>query len=226
VGGSRVKVLASGQAEPRQFPSGKQLTPDRLVEGVLELTKDWDYEAVSLGCPGRIGEKGPTAEPANLGKGWVSFDFADAFGRPVKVLNDAAMQALGSYEGGRMLFLGLGTSLGSALVGEHMIVPLALGQLPYDGEELGAVLGKKGLKRRGQRKWERALDDAVGLLRRAMLADYVVLGGANAKRVRRVPEGVRLGGNRNAFEGGFRLWETAVAPSTASHLSEVWKVMA
>jgi polyphosphate glucokinase len=224
VGGTHVKMLATGRHKKREFSSGKELTARQMVEQVLALTKDWDYEAVSLGFPGLVGHDGPRAEPVNLGPGWVGFDFAAAFGRPVKILNDAAMQALGSYAGGRMLFLGLGTSLGSALIAANVIVPLELGQLPYPEGELRKTLGDEGLERLGREKWQRALAEAVRTLKGAFVADYVVLGGGNAKKVDPLPEGTRLGGNENAFEGGFRLWETVVAPLDGPP-SAVWTVV-
>src|SRR5262249_37053372 len=153
IGGSGLKVLATGQSEPRRRESGPLMTPQEMVELVREMVSDWTYDAVSLGYPGQVGESGPRSEPANLGAGWVGFNFAAAFERPVRIVNDAAMQALGSYDGGRMLFLGLGTGLGSALIAEHVIVPLELGQLVYGKEQLGDVLGRKGLKRLGKKKW-------------------------------------------------------------------------
>src|SRR5205807_1418779 len=168
IGGTKVKVLATGQVEPRKTPSGKSLTPAKMVEAVKELTKDWDYEAVSIGYPGLVGKDGPRSEPGNLGAGWVGFNFAVAFERPVRVINDAAMQALGSYEGGRMLFLGLGTGLGSALIAENAVIPLELGQLLHkDGGTLGGVLGKKGLDRLGKETWIEVVKEAVAALRGA-----------------------------------------------------------
>jgi polyphosphate glucokinase len=207
VGGTKVKVLATGEAEPRRAPSGPQLTPSHLVEIVHGLADGWDYEAVSVGYPGLVGENGPRSEPGNLGAGWVGFNFAAAFDRPVKIVNDAAMQALGSYEGGRMLFLGLGTGLGSALISNHVIVPLELGRLPYRrGSTLGAALSRRGLKRLGPAAWRRAVREAVTSLLEAFVVDYVVVGGGNAKRLKRLPPGARLGHNLTAFRGGFRLW--------------------
>jgi hypothetical protein len=226
VGGTHLKVLATGQKEARRATSGKGLTPARMVEEVLELTRDWDYEVISLGYPGLVGPDGPTAEPENLGPGWVGFDFQAAFGKPVKVINDAVMQALGSYEGGRTLFLGLGTSLGSTLVSSKVLVPLELGGLPLGDATLADWLGKEGLKRRGKGRWLAAVHEAVGVLRKAFVADEVVLGGGNAELVEPLLEGARRGGNENAFEGGFRLWETAVDPidpSPAAHLA--WKMV-
>ncbi len=207
VGGTKVKILASGQTEPRKAPTGKDFTPAKLVETIRELADGWDYEAISIGYPGLVGLHGPRSEPGNLGPGWVGFDFAAGFGKPVKMVNDAAMQALGSYEGGRMLFLGLGTGLGSALITGNVIVPLELGRLLYDGErKLGDVLGRRGLERIGKREWRRAVNDVVTALMGAFVADYVVIGGGNAKNVKEPPPGARLGHNLTAFRGGFRLW--------------------
>jgi hypothetical protein len=207
IGGTKVKILATGQTEPRKAPSGKGFTPTKLVETVRALAHDWEYEAVTIGYPGLVGPHGPRSEPSNLGPGWVGFDFATAFGKPVKMVNDAAMQALGSYEGGRMLFLGLGTGLGSALITGHVVVPLELGRLPYDGDRtFGEVLGRRGLARIGKGEWRRAVARAVTSLMGAFVADYLVIGGGNAKNVKDLPPGSRLGHNLTAFRGGFRLW--------------------
>jgi polyphosphate glucokinase len=207
IGGTKVKILATGQTESRKAPTGKDFTPAKLVETVRALAHDWDYEAVTIGYPGLVGPHGPRSEPGNLGPGWVGFDFATAFGKPVKMVNDAAMQALGSYEGGRMLFLGLGTGLGSALVTGHVVIPLELGQLPFDGElTFSEVLGRKGLDRSGKGEWRRTVNRVVTALMRAFVADYVVIGGGNAKHVKDLPPGSRRGHNLTAFRGGFRLW--------------------
>jgi polyphosphate glucokinase len=214
IGGSKVKILASGQTEPRKTASGKRLTPTAMVEAVRKLADGWDYEAVSVGYPGMVGEHGPLSEPGNLGSGWVGFNFAAAFGLPVRIINDAAMQALGSYEGGRMLFLGLGTGLGSTLIADHVIIPLELGQLLYkDGQTLGDSLGSRGLKRLGQKPWCRVVEEMVPMLMSALLADHAVLGGGNAKKLKQLPAGVRLGGNLTAFRGGFRLWHLKDVPT-------------
>jgi polyphosphate glucokinase len=207
IGGTKVKILASGQTEPRKARTGKGFTPARLVETVRELALGWDYEAVSLGYPGLVGLHGPRSEPGNLGPGWVGFDFAAAFGKPVKMVNDAAMQALGSYEGGRMLFLGLGTGLGSALITGNVIVPLELGRLLYDGDRnLGEILGRRGLERLGKGAWRREVNKVMAALLGAFVVDYVVIGGGNAKHIKEPPPGARLGHNLTAFRGGFRLW--------------------
>ena len=207
IGGTKVKILASGQTEPRKAPTGKDFTPSRLVETVRTLAEGWEYVAITIGYPGLVGTQGPRSEPGNLGPGWVGFDFTAAFGMPVKMVNDAAMQALGSYEGGRMLFLGLGTGLGSALIAGNLIVPLELGRLSADGERtLGEVLGRRGLEKAGKSEWRRAVRKAVTSLMGAFVTDYLVIGGGNAKHVKEMPPGTRLGHNLTAFRGGVRLW--------------------
>jgi polyphosphate glucokinase len=227
IGGSHVKLLASGIAveDARSFDSGKDLTPDELVARTKALVSDWDYDVVSIGYPGRVGPDGPSAEPGNLSDGWVGFDYPKAFDRPVRIANDAAMQALGGYEGGRMLFLGLGTGLGSALVANHVIVPLELGSLRLRGDEdLFNRLGKRGLERNGEKAWAEAVIDTAQHLRDAFLADYVVLGGGNAERIGELPKHIRCGSNDDAFNGGFRLWEEDVEPHDRPH-SPVWRVV-
>jgi polyphosphate glucokinase len=207
IGGSRLKILANGQTEPRRRRSGIGLTPQRMVEIVRDLAGDWQYDAVSIGYPGLVGDHGPKSEPGNLGAGWVGFNFAAAFERPVRIINDAAMQALGSYDGGRMLFLGFGTGLGSALIAERVIVPLELGNIPEPGgRTLGDILGRRGLKLLGKKRWRKAVAWAVPALMASTLADYVVLGGGNAKEIKVPPAGSRLSNNLTAFRGGLRLW--------------------
>ena len=207
IGGTSVKMLASGEQEPQRIVSGKTMTPRRLVDAVLDATRQWKFDAISIGYPGLVGADGPHSEPGNLAPGWVGFDFAAAFGKPVKIINDAAMQALGSYGGGRMLFLGLGTGLGSTLITENVIVPLELGELPYrENERLGMVVGRRGLKRLGKRRWRRIVGEMVDSFTRTFVVDYVVLGGGNAKLLKELPSGTRLGHNLTAFRGGFRLW--------------------
>jgi polyphosphate glucokinase len=215
VGGSKVKFLASGETEPRRMPSGPQLSPAKMVEQVKAMTRDWKYDAVSVGYCGLVGGSGPLAEPENLGAGWVGFDFAAAFARPVRIVNDAAMQALGSYDGGRMLFLGLGTGLGSVLIVDNTLVPLELGELRHgNGQSFSRRLGRRALERIGKKAWRRRVWKVVPPLQRAFLADYVVLGGGNAKLLREpLPPGVRLGHNLTAFRGGFRLWGIGDAPT-------------
>ena len=208
VGGTNIKMLAKGEEDMRKFPSGPTLTAKQMVEGVLAATADWSYDAVSIGYPGPVTRGKPALEPKNLGPGWVDFDFAAGFGKPVKIMNDAAMQALGSYEGGRMLFLGLGTGLGSAMIVDGVIAPLELAHLPYKkGHTFEDYVGLRGLERLGKKKWQEAVEDVVARLKAALLVDIVVLGGGNSKHLKDVPPGARLGTNRNAFIGGFRLWE-------------------
>ncbi len=207
VGGSHVKCLASGKSVPRTFVSGPTLTPEEMVHRVREATVDWRYDVVSLGYPGPVLHGAPLREPRNLGPGWVGFDFARAFGRPVKVLNDAAMQALGSYAGGRMLFLGLGTGLGTALIVDGRLEAMELAHLPYrKGRTFEDYVGARGLARLGKRRWRKAVLDVVATLNEALAPDYVVLGGGNVRRMKALPEYVRAGDNGNAFLGGFRLW--------------------
>jgi polyphosphate glucokinase len=207
VGGTNVKLLCSGETEPRRLPSGKNLSPASMVNAVRKRTQDWQYDVVSIGYPGPVGVHGPRSEPGNLGSGWVGFDFAAAFERPVRIINDAAMQALGSYEGGRMLFLGFGTGLGSALIAENVIIPLELGKLLYDKDEtLGALLGRKGLKALGKSSWRKIVENMLESFIDAFMVDYVVIGGGNAKHIKDPPPAVRLGHNLTAFRGGMRLW--------------------
>jgi polyphosphate glucokinase len=207
VGGTNVKVLATGQQEPRKIPSGPTMTAERMVAEVLELTHDWHYEAVSIGYPGFVVRGRPVAEPYNLAPGWVGFDFQAAFGRPVKVINDAAMQALGSYRGGKMLFLGLGTGLGSAMVVDGVLEPMEIGHLPYKKGTFEDYVGRASLERRGKKRWRQHVADVVSRLVAALEPDDVVLGGGNAKDLKELPPGCRLGANANAFLGGFHLWE-------------------
>lgn len=208
VGGTSVKIFASGQQAVRKFRSGPALSPKQMIAGVVEAAEDWVYDAVSIGYPGPVSRGRLLEEPRNLGVGWVGFDFMKAFGCPVKVVNDAAMQALGSYEGGRMLFLGLGTGLGSALIADKVIMPMELAHLPYrKGKTFEDYVGLRGLERLGKTKWRQAVDDVVTQLKTALVADYVVLGGGNAKKLVQLPEGARLGDNAHAFIGGERLWK-------------------
>jgi polyphosphate glucokinase len=209
VGGTHIKVLAPGQSEERKIPSGPKMTAREMVREVKRVTKDWEYDAVSIGYPGPVVHGKPLREPYNLGGGWVGFNFAKAFGRPVKVINDAAMQALGSYEGGRMLFLSLGSGLGSAMIVDGIMEPMELAHLPYkNGKTYEDYVGIRGLKRLGEKKWQRHVADVVDRLKDATEAEYVVLGGGNARKVKKLPPATRLGDNRNAFIGGDRLWQT------------------
>jgi predicted NBD/HSP70 family sugar kinase len=210
VGGTNVKIRATGKRAPRKIPSGPNMTARDMVEGVRKLAADWSYDVVALGYPGAVRGGRPVAEPKNLGKGWIGFDFEKAFGCPVKVINDAAMQALGSYQGRRMLFLGLGTGLGSALITDGVLVPMELAHLRYrKGRTYEDYLGLRGLRRYGKKKWSRYVVDVVTALKNALQADDMVLGGGNAKRLTRLPKDMRLGNNMHAFTGGFRLWEKA-----------------
>ena len=216
VGGTNVKLLATGQKEPRRFPSGPKMTPRRMVGGVKKLTADWKYDAVSIGYPGLVLRGRIAAEPHNLAKGWIRFDFAAAFGCPVKIINDAAMQALGSYKGGELLFLGLGTGLGSALVVEDVVVPMELAHMSYKKATFEDYVGARGLKRLGEKKWQQHVEYGVERLIAAFHPDDVVLGGGNAKKLKKLPPGCRLGANTNAFLGGFLLWKDAQSrPSSA-----------
>lgn len=207
VGGTNIKVLASGRRTPIKIPSGPRMTPGVMVREVLAATADWEYDVVSIGYPGPVSKGRPAREPWNLGKGWVRFDFKKAFRRPVRIINDAAMQALGSYDGGTMLFLGLGTGLGSALIVDRMLIPLELAHLPYvHGKTYEEYLGEAGFRKLGKRAWRRHVGRVVALFVNAFRVDYVVLGGGNSKRLDELPPHARLGSNANAFKGGFRLW--------------------
>jgi hypothetical protein len=208
IGGTKVKFLVTGETEPRKVSSGPQMTPAEMISEVRKAARGWTYSAVSIGFPGLVGNAGPTGEPGNLGAGWVGFDFAAAFECPVRIVNDAAMQALGSYDGGRMLFLGLGTGIGSVLIIDGVIVTFELGELTCrGGSTLAERLGRAGLNRVGKRRWRNRVLDLVPSLQRAFLADYVMLGGGNAKHLKEpLPPGVRIGNNLAAFRGGFRLW--------------------
>jgi polyphosphate glucokinase len=207
VGGNHVKILATGQKEPRRFSSGPKLTAKQMVAGVRKLAGNWKYEAVSIGYPGPVIRNRPLAEPHNLGGGWVNFDFNGAFNRPVKMMNDAAMQALGSYKNGRMLFLGLGTGMGSAMIVDGIVEPMELGHLPYKKRTFEDYVGARGYKRLGKKKWRKEVATVVSRLVAALEPDDVVLGGGNVKKLKALPPGCRAGENANAFAGGFRLWQ-------------------
>jgi len=211
IGGTNVKILATGQAAPRKFPSGPTLTPKRMVAGVKKLAGDWKYDVVSIGYPGPILGGRPISEPFNLGPGWVGFNFEATFGRPVRVINDAAMQALGSYQRGKMLFLGLGTGLGSTMIVDGIVEPAELGHLPYKSKKrtYEDYVGLRGLKRMGRKKWEQYVVELIERLIAALEPDDVVLGGGNVKQLKKLPAGCRAGDNAHAFLGGFRLWERA-----------------
>jgi polyphosphate glucokinase len=210
VGGSHVKVMTSKGRTKREFVSGPHLSAQTMVKKVKELTADWSYDVISLGYPGPVVGNRPLAEPWNLGRGWKRFDFETAFGRPTRVINDALMQALGSYEGGRMLFLGLGTGLGSAMIIDGALAPLELGHLPYrKGKTFEDYAGVAGMKRLGLKKWRRRVDDVVKDLAAALQPEYIVLGGGNVEKLDKLPPQTKRGNNNDAFEGGFRLWDNS-----------------
>lgn len=207
VGGTNIKVLASGRRTPIKIPSGPRMTPRLMVKEVLAATSGWEYDVVSIGYPGPVSRGRPVREPWNLGKGWVRSDYKKALRRPVRIINDAAMQALGSYAGGSMLFLGLGTGLGSTMIVDKMLIPLELAHLPYlHGRTYEEYLGEAGFRELGKRAWRRHVGRVVALFIDALRVDYVVLGGGNSKRLDELPPNTRLGSNANAFKGGFRLW--------------------
>jgi polyphosphate glucokinase len=208
VGGSHVKFMTDAVQEKRAFESGPHITPAAMVKKVKSLTKDWSYDCISIGYPGPVARNRPTTEPHNLGKGWAGFDFEKAFALPTKVVNDALMQALGSYRGGKMLFLGLGTGLGSSLIVDGALVPMELAHLPYrNGKTFEDYVGERGLERHGKKKWRRSVEDVIARLVAALEPEYVVLGGGNAEKVEDLPPNVTRGDNEKAFEGGFRLWK-------------------
>ena len=216
VGGSHVKLLISRNGKRKKFDSGKGLTPRKMVAGIKKEIGDWKFDVIAIGFPSPIHKGRIAQDPKNLGKGWVGFNFRKALGKPVRVINDAAMQALGSYHGGRMLFLGLGTGLGSALLWERNVLSLELGDLPYlDDLSVEDWLGDAGLKKFGQKRWQTEVKRVVSELKKSFIADYVVLGGGNAKCVPRLPSGTTLGHNRNAFTGGARLWQNGAGGKPA-----------
>jgi polyphosphate glucokinase len=207
VGGSHVKLLTSAETEPRRFDSGPRMTAREMVDGVQAAGEGWSWDVVSIGIPAPVQGGRVIADPVNLGDGWVGFDYAGAFGKPTKVVNDAAMQAIGSYEGGRMLFLGLGTGLGSTLIVDGIVEPLELGHLPYRKSTFEEYVSERARERRGHKKWKRSVFDVVGRIAAAIEPDYVVLGGGDVAHLDELPENARRGANENAFVGGFRLWE-------------------
>jgi hypothetical protein len=208
IGGSSAKFLASGQTKVRSLRTGRSTTPGQVVAAIRKRADEWKYDVVALGYPGLVSASGPVTEPANLGKGWMGFDFEAAFGCPVRIVNDAAMQALGSYDGGRMLFLGFGTGVGSVLIADRCVVPLELGELRWKGQSLYEQLGRRGFEKIGAKRWRARVLDMLPSLQRAFLVDYVVLGGGNAKHVEEpLPPNVRIGHNLTAFRGGYRLWD-------------------
>jgi len=217
IGGSRVKVMTSTERTRRAFASGPDLSARVMVRKVKALTKDWSYDVVSIGYPGPVVNNRPLSEPHNLGLGWAGFNFEKAFGRPTRVVNDALMQAIGSYQGGRMLFLGLGTGLGSAMIVDGILEPMELAHLPYrNGKTFEQCVGAAALKRVGRKKWQRVVDDVLKRLLAALEPDYVMLGGGNADKIGKLPRKVRLGANTNAFVGGFRLWKKGVVKAAGA----------
>lgn len=224
IGGSHIKAALAGSEARARIASTDDMGPEEMLGQLQPLLTDWQFDVVSIGYPGEVGQGGPRKDPGNLGTGWVDFDFQAAFGKPVRLVNDAVMQALGAYHGGRMLFLGLGTGLGSVLIGERVAVPLELGELRYHGGSLGDTLGRAGLERFGQARWYDAVVDVVPALKRAFLADYVVLGGGHAAEVDPLPEGAECGRNEDAVEGGHRLWRDAVEPIDSTD-APFWQVV-
>lgn len=209
IGGTNIKLLASGQNEARRFPSGREMTPQKLIDGVREFAGDWTFDVATIGYPGVVQHNRIVTEPHNLAPGWVGFDFEQALGCPVRIINDAAMQALGSYDGGELLFLGLGTGLGSAMVVDGIVVPMELAHLPYrKGRTFEDYLGVRGLDRLGKKKWQKHVETAVAMLVAALRPSDVVLGGGNIKKLTILPTGCRAGSNSLAFVGGFRLWDS------------------
>ena len=209
VGGTHVKVCTAGRKESLKIPSGPRMTPARMAAAVRKAVAGWKYDAVSIGYPGPVRRGKPAVEPHNLGRGWTRFDFAKAFGVPVKIVNDAAMQALGAHTGGRTLFLGLGTGLGSAMVVDGTLLPLELAHLPYRrGRTYEDYVGLRGLERLGRKKWTHHVHAVVALLKSGLQADSVVLGGGQTKKLKTLPPGVRTGDNQCAIRGGLRLWDT------------------
>ena len=220
VGGSNVKLMIS-RRQKRKFKSGPALTPREMVAQMKPLLRDWSFDAVSMGFPAPVRNGRIISEPKHLGSGWTRFDFEKSLGKPIRIINDAAMQALGSFHGGRMLFLGLGTGLGSTLIWETNVLPLELGDLPYgNGDIIEDYLGKSGMKQLGEKKWKREVLRAVLLLKKSLIADYVVLGGGGAKKFNELPAGIEPGHNRNAFLGGVRLWQ--IDPRTRR---AKWRIM-
>jgi predicted NBD/HSP70 family sugar kinase len=207
IGGTSIKILATGHQKPIKIPSGPQMTPKQMVSKVADAIDGWEYDVVSIGYPGPVKKGKPVQEPRNLGRGWVGFDFERAFGKPVRLINDAAMQALGSYKKGRMLFLGLGTGLGTTLILDGVVAPMELAHLPYkNGKTYEQYVGKAGLERSGKKKWRQNVADVVSRLSAALEVDDVVIGGGNAKLLKTLPAGARAGKNGFAFVGGYRLW--------------------
>jgi polyphosphate glucokinase len=222
IGGTSVKFWHTAHEEHRKFASGKSLTPEQMVKQAGELLADWQWEAIALGLPCRVSGGRPVEDPQNLGPGWVGFNFASAFGQSVRIMNDASLQALGSYDGGRMLFLGLGTAVGSAYVADRLILSLDLGRMMYGEDRLFEVLGDQGFEKLGAKKWQKVVHEIVPALKNAMMADYVVLGGGSVKKLDELPDGARRGHNRTVVEGGRKLWEELPDPAEKS---ESWVIL-
>jgi predicted NBD/HSP70 family sugar kinase len=223
IGGTSVKLWHTGHQEHRKFDSGKQLTPDAMVERTKATVEEWTFEAIALGLPCRVSAGRAVDEPQNLGAGWMGYNFSAAFGQPTRMMNDACLQALGSYDGCRMLFLGLGTAVGSALIADHLILSIDMGRLYVGAEKVYEILGDQGAERLGPKKWQKAVHEIVPSLQHAMMADYVVLGGGNAKEMTELPDGVRRGHNRAVVEGGRRLWEEL--PDPAKPNNSEWMIL-
>jgi predicted NBD/HSP70 family sugar kinase len=223
IGGTSVKLWHTGHQEHRKFESGKGLTPDSMVKQTRSTVEDWSYEAIALGLPCRVNTGRAVEEPQNLGAGWLGFNFTAAFGQPVRIMNDACLQALGSYDGGRMLFLGLGTAVGSALIADHLVLSLDMGRLRLGDERVFEILGDQGAEKLGPKKWQKAVQEIVPSLKHALLADYVVIGGGNAKEMEDLPDGIRRGHNRTVVEGGRRLWEEL--PDPAKPVTGDWLIL-
>jgi hypothetical protein len=213
IGGSSVKLWHTAHEDHRKFASGKTMTPEKMIEQVKAMAGDWKWDGVAIGLPCRVSHGRAVEDPHNLGPGWVAYNFAAAFGQPVRIMNDAALQGLGSYDGGRMLFLGLGTAVGSAYIADHLILSLDLGRMVYGEERLFELLGDEGFELLGAKKWQAVVHEILPALKNALMADYVVLGGGSVKKLVELPDGVRRGHNRTVVEGGRRLWEELPDPT-------------
>ena len=222
IGGTSVKLWHTAHEEHRKFSSGKGLTPEQMIAQANERVSDWTWEAVALGLPCRVSAGRPVEDPQNLGPGWVAFNYSSAFGKPVRIMNDAALQGLGSYDDGRMLFMGLGTAVGSCYIANHLILSLDLGRMPYGKQRLSELLGDEGFEELGLKKWQAVVQEVLPALKNAMMADYVVLGGGSVKKLEELPDGVRRGHNRTVVEGGRKLWEELPDPTDKS---EAWMIL-
>jgi hypothetical protein len=223
IGGTSVKFWHTAHEEHRKFASGKRLTPEGMVKEAADFVHDWQWDAIALGLPCRVSNGRPVEDPQNLGPGWIGYNFGAAFGKPVRIMNDAALQALGSYDGGRMLFLGLGTAVGSAYIADHLVLSLDLGRMKYGDQTLYKLHGDEGFEELGAKKWQAVVHDVVPAVKTAMMADYVVLGGGSVKHIEELPEGVRRGHNRTVVEGGRKLWEEL--PDPAEKHTGIWLIL-